>query len=289
MTKDTYHIVAFYKVTPFADCAAFQQPLKTFMIDHDVKGTVLVTPEGINGTISGLPKNVTRVIEYLRERPEFFDLTTKTSEASSHVFERTKVKHKKEVISIGCPVDAINMPGTYVPAEEWNDLIQDPEVFLLDTRNDYETHLGMFKGAVDPKIKNFKEFPDFIEKNLNPQKHKKVAMFCTGGIRCEKSTAYLRQLGYENVYHLEGGILQYFEDIPTEESLWEGECYVFDERIAVDQDLKASADSQSCPACGHALTTKDRQKPEHIPGVCCRFCSPAQPAETVETTQAPTL
>lgn len=280
----TYTILAFYKFVAFEDCAKFQPVLKQFMIDHDIKGTILVSPEGINGTISALDENAEALKAFLAKDPRFANLEYKTSHFEGHAFERTKVKHKAEIIKIGYPVNPATDAGEYVKPQDWNELISDPETILIDTRNEYEVHLGTFEGAVDPKTENFMSLPEFIEKNFDPKKHKKVAMFCTGGIRCEKSTAYMKAKGFENVYHLEGGILKYLEDIPQSESLWNGTCYVFDERVSVDHNLNPSGETSICPGCGHSLYTKDRRKPEYIHGVCCAFCPP----EKVESAHAGT-
>ncbi len=274
MPNNQFVVIAFYKFVPFPDCAKYQPRLKQEMIQHDIKGTVLVTPEGINGTISGSRESIDRIIAYFRADERFADLEFKESCWDRQPFDRAKVKQKKEVISLGYPVDPIQTVGTYVPPEEWNDLIHDPDVLLLDTRNDYETHLGTFKGAVDPKIKNFREFPQYVQENLDPAKHKKVAMYCTGGIRCEKASSYLLEKGFEQVYHLKGGILKYLEEIPDDKSEWEGTCYVFDQRVSLEHNLEKSNETSNCPACGHSLYTKDRRKPEYIPGIRCPYCPP---------------
>lgn len=284
MTKDSYILCTFYQFADFPDCAKFQPRLKKFMQDHDVKGTVLVTPEGINGTVSATVDNIKAFEDYLHSDVRFKDLSFRHSYFAAHAFGRTKVKCKKEVISLGGPVDAVRHAGQYVTTKDWNELIESDDVLLIDTRNDYEVHLGTFKNAINPQTKNFKELPKFLDENLDPKKHKRVAMFCTGGIRCEKSTAYLKERGFDDVYHLQGGILQYLEDVPEDKSLWEGSCYVFDERVALTHGLKPSGDTSICPGCGHSLYTKDRRKPDYVPGVCCSFCPPdkKQSADTAE-------
>lgn len=272
MNQNEIVIIAFYKFVSFPDCEKFQPNLKQEMIDHEIKGTVLVTPEGINGTISGSRESIDHIKEYLCADDRFANMEFKESYWDHQPFDRAKVKHKKQLISLGYDVDPNKKVGTYIPPKEWNDLINDPDVIVIDTRNDYETHLGTFENAIDPKIKNFMEFPKYVEENLDPNKHKKVAMFCTGGIRCEKASSYMLEKGFENVFHLKGGILKYFEEIDESESEWKGTCYVFDQRVSVEQNLEKSSETCNCPSCGHSLFTKDRRKPEYIPGVRCPFC-----------------
>ncbi len=271
--ENPYEVVAFYKFTSFDRVEQFLPELKQFMLDHDVLGTVLLSEEGVNGTISGRPDNMKTIIGFISEQPEFNEMISKSSWAPAHVFNRVRVKHKPELISIGADVDPINGVGTYVEPEDWNALISDPDVVLIDTRNDYEFHAGTFEGAIDPDIKRFRDLPAYLDEHLDPAKHKKVAMFCTGGIRCEKSTAYLKAKGFDEVFHLKGGILQYFEDIDTQDSKWNGECYVFDERVTVDQQLAPSPTYHACENCGHALTTKSRCHPAYRPGKACAFCA----------------
>lgn len=281
-----YKVAAFYKFFDFPECEEFRPVLRDFMLERDIKGTVLVTPEGINGTVSGTGEAIDQLITYLRADERMAALEVKYSEHEGHPFERTKVKYKQEVIKIGLPVDAVHHAGTYVKPKDWNALISDPEVLLIDTRNEYETHLGKFQGAIDPKTDTFMSLPGYLDETLDPNKHKKVAMYCTGGIRCEKSTAYLKERGFGEVYHLEGGILKYLEEVPAEESMWEGTCFVFDERVSVDHQLQASGEASRCPGCGHPLYTKDRRKAEYVHGVCCPHCPPEKiAAAKLETTK----
>jgi UPF0176 protein len=272
----TYDVVAFYKFVALDDCDTFAPLLKQAMLDRDVMGTILLAEEGINGTISGSPESIAEILDIIRTHDGLDDLPFKTSHAPTHVFNRAKVKVKPSLISLGADIDSTIDPnkevGEYVQPSDWNDLINDPEVVLIDTRNDYEYYAGTFEGAVDPKITRFRDLPDFVNNNFDPKVHKKVAMFCTGGIRCEKSTAWMLQQGFENVYHLKGGILKYLEEVPQEESKWKGDCYVFDERVGVNHDLAPSEEAKFCPGCGHALTTKLRCAPEYIPGKRCSFC-----------------
>jgi UPF0176 protein len=274
-----YDIVAFYLFTQINDCEQWAPILKQQMLNRDVMGTILLAHEGINGTISGTPRAIEEIIGMIRDHDGLAELTYKVSHAPGHVFNRAKVKVKPSLINLGPEVDLNQCVGTYVKPKDWNELISDPDVVLIDTRNDYEVHAGTFQGAVDPKIKRFRDLPDFVEQHYDPDKHKKVAMFCTGGIRCEKSTAWMLEKGFEEVYHLEGGILKYFEDVPREESMWNGDCYVFDERVGVDHDLNPSDAAKFCPGCGHALTTKLRCAPEYVPGQQCPKCLEAQAAQ----------
>lgn len=265
-------IAAFYKFADFPKYKKVQLNLKSFMQKRDVKGTILLTPEGLNGTISGSREGVDATLDYLKELKGFEDMEHKEATHHCHVFERTKVKCKNETIGIGEYCNPMEMVGEYVDSKDWNKLIE-RGVPMIDTRNDYEAHLGKFKNAIDPQTKRFKDLRKWTEENLDPAKDKEVAMYCTGGIRCEKYSSYLLSKGFEKVYHLKGGILQYLEDTPEEQSTWEGECYVFDERVAVKHGLEVSEDAENCPACGHALMTKDRVKDSYIPGVQCPFCA----------------
>ena len=274
MTPENAPIVvaAFYKFVPFSGPRHFQPQLKRFMQKHGIKGTVLLSPEGINGTVSGDREAIDRLLTYLKSDHKFTDLEHKESYFHRQPFERTKVKVKKEIISLGVDVSPQRVVGTYVEPREWNSLISDPEVITIDTRNEYEVHLGKFKGAQDPKTRNFKELPAYTQQALDPKKHSKVAMYCTGGIRCEKYSSYLKELGFQEVYHLKGGILKYLEEVPEEESLWEGECYVFDERVAVKHGLTPTDEAAICPSCGYSLFSKDRIHPAYVHGKRCAHC-----------------
>ncbi|MBK67385.1 MAG: hypothetical protein CMP22_04550 [Rickettsiales bacterium] len=272
-------VATFYGFADLTDLEDVKERYKQEMMDHDVKGTILVTPEGINATISGPRQGVDHVLAYIRSDERFADMPHKESFMEEHPFNRCKVKIKKETISIGEDV-CLSCRGDYVEPEDWNDLISDPTTLLIDTRNEYEYILGTFKGAVNPKIKNFKQFPAVMKKVLKKREKEgripqKVAMFCTGGIRCEKSTAWLKQEGFDKVYHLHGGILQYLEDVPKEESLWEGECYVFDDRVAVDHDLQPTKTAHVCPNCGGSVVAKDMLSPLFKYGKNCLSCAPS--------------
>ena len=221
-------VCALYHFVILEDFESLRGPLHKVMDDNDVKGTLLLAKEGINGTIAGTREGVDVVLTWLRKDQRLANLDTKESFDTVVPFYRTRVKLKKEIVTMGIDtIDPNHIVGTYVNAKDWNALISDPEVLLIDTRNEYEVEIGTFKNAVNPSTETFREFPKYAEKHLDPKKHKKVAMFCTGGIRCEKSTAYLKSQGFDEVYHLEGGILKYLEQVPAEKSLWEGECFVF--------------------------------------------------------------
>ncbi len=233
-----------YKFVDLPDFESLREPLKACCLEHEIKGTLHLAPEGINGTLAGTPKNIQAVLNYLRQDPRFSDLTHREYPTPALPFGRMKVKLKKEIVTFRVenahPKKAV---GTYVKPEDWNPIISDPDVFVIDTRNDYEVKIGTFKHAVDPSIKAFVDFPDYVQKHMDPKRHKKVAMFCTGGVRCEKASSYLLQENFETVYHLEGGILNYLAHVPESESLWEGECFVFDDRVAFGNELKPSQHS----------------------------------------------
>ena len=249
-----------------------QKELKEWCQQHNIKGSLLVAEEGINGTVSGTLEGVRKLKNHLEQEYNFNDLEYKESEADKHPFYRMKVKLKKEIVTLG--QDAANplkACGTYLEPKEWNKLIQDPDVVVIDTRNTYECEIGTFKGAIDPKTETFRDLPEFME-NLNLPKDKPIAMCCTGGIRCEKSTSYLKSQGYEHVYHLKGGILKYLEEVPENESLWEGDCFVFDHRIAVSHGLKTS-NYTMCYGCRHPLSQSDREHHLYEEGVSCHRCA----------------
>lgn len=227
-------IAAFYKFVPIDDTRTLRDCLRDAMKGRDMKGTILVAPEGVNGTISAAPDAMAAFLQWLRADPRFQDLVTKQASRAVHPFKRLKVKLKKEIITFPfAGADPQARVGTYVMPQDWNALITSPDVLVLDTRNAYEVQVGTFQGAVDPKMRTFTQFAEFVGSNLDPEKHRRVAMFCTGGIRCEKASAYLLSQGFPEVYHLQGGILNYLEKVPPEESLWQGACFVFDERGAV--------------------------------------------------------
>lgn len=267
-----YVICALYKFVTFEKYQAFRQPLLDFLVSQNIKGTLLLASEGINGTVAGSEEAIHTLLAWFDEQPHLFDISYKLSYSHKEPFKRTKVKLKKEIVTMG--VEGINpnqVVGTYVDPKDWNDLVNDPEVLLIDTRNDYEVAVGTFKNAINPKTESFREFPDYVKTHLDPNKHKKVAMFCTGGIRCEKSTAYLKQEGFDQVYHLKGGILKYLEDISEKETSWEGECFVFDDRVTVDHQLQPGSYDQ-CNACRLPISEADKQSPDYVQGVSCPYC-----------------
>lgn len=267
-----YIVCAMYKFVALENYEAMRQPLLEKMEEQGIKGTLLLASEGINGTVSGPREGIDNLLAYLNSDPRINPISYKESLHDEQPFYRTKVKLKKEIVTMGVEgIDPRHTVGTYVKPKDWNGLISDPDVLVIDTRNDYEIEIGTFKHAVDPKTKTFREFPDYVKDNMDPEKHKKVAMFCTGGIRCEKSTAYLKEQGFDEVYHLEGGILQYLEDVPAEESLWEGDCFVFDNRVAVNHDLQKSQ-YDACYACRLPITEEDKQSDKYEPGVSCPHC-----------------
>ena len=243
-------VTAFYKFVAIADPPALRTELLGVAQGQDVKGTILIAPEGINATIAGPDSGIRRVLAHLRADPRFADLASKESYAEQIPFGRLKLRLKREIVTLRRPeADPARRVGTYVRPENWNALIADPEVVVIDTRNAYEVGIGTFRGALDPATRAFSEFPDFVAANLDPAKHKRVAMFCTGGIRCEKASAYLLSQGFPEVYHLEGGILKYLETVPPEESVWQGECFVFDERVALEHGVRPGSHVM-CEQCG---------------------------------------
>jgi UPF0176 protein len=279
-------VCALYKFVTLEDFQSLRQPLHDVMDSHEVRGTLLLANEGINGTIAGAREGVDAVLTWLRTDPRLTDVDCKESFTDTPPFNRTKVKLKKEIVTLGVEgIDPKRVVGTYVDPTDWNALISDPEVILVDTRNNYEFQVGTFKNALNPNTESFREFPQYVKENLDPKKHKKVAMFCTGGIRCEKSTAYLKEQGFDEVYHLKGGILKYLETVPPEQTLWEGECFVFDERVTVNLQLEKGQYDQ-CNACRLPITEADKASPHYEQGVSCPHCfdkvSDAQKARFIE-------
>ncbi|MEW5009339.1 hypothetical protein A9Q80_02525 [Cycloclasticus sp. 46_83_sub15_T18] len=279
MENQHYVVCALYHFVRLDDHSALKQPLLKLMNHHGIKGTLLLAAEGINGTVAGKRKAIDHLLEWLKNKDEFKNLVCKESYVDSQPFNRTKVKLKKEIVTMGVEdIDPNDIVGTYVKPDQWNELISDPEVLLVDTRNDYEVAIGTFKGALNPVTDTFREFPEYVKNNLDNTQHKKVAMFCTGGIRCEKSTAYLKQQGFDEVYHLEGGILKYLEDVPEDNSLWEGECFVFDNRVSVDHHLEKGQYDQ-CYGCRMPITEQDKQHQHYLQGISCHHCFEKTDAE----------
>ena len=268
--------MAFYGFTAMEGLPALQQELKALAEQGSVRGTILLAEEGVNGTISGPDAGVTAVLDRLRQLPGLGGLEAKFSRAEQQTFHRLKVRLKREIVTMGCPtVKPAEQVGTYVPPEQWDALIADPDTLVVDTRNRYEVEVGSFAGAIDPGTESFREFPAWVEQTLRPlveeTQPKAIAMFCTGGIRCEKSTAYLLQQGFENVHHLQGGILKYLEEIPEERSSWQGECYVFDQRVSVNHQLQPGSYSL-CHACGLPVSPAQRLEPSYREGISCPHC-----------------
>ena len=269
-------IATYYKFVQFPEYREFQGPLRECCEANSVKGMILLAEEGVNSTMAGPRAGVDAVLDFLQSHPVIGPLTVKVSYTDENPFRRLKVRLKKEIVSLGVPdvspAAHPNNVGEYVAPEAWNDLIRDPNVVLIDTRNDYECELGTFRGAVDPRTKSFREFPEFAARELEDKKDRPIAMFCTGGIRCEKSTSYLVQQGFRKVYHLQGGILKYLETVPPERSMWEGDCFVFDRRVAVNHSLTPAEGLSTCFACRHTLTPADRQHAHFADGVSCQYC-----------------
>ncbi len=277
---NNYLIAALYQFVELPDHRAMQARLRSFCDAHAIKGTLLLASEGINGTIAGAPDAVHALLAFLRQDPRLSTLTHKESWSDQPPFVRMKVRLKKEIVTLGVPgLNPSRMAGTYVKAKDWNELISRDDVVVIDTRNTYEVRIGTFAQALDPQLAAFSDLPQWLAQQQKPggrleekdSKKPKVAMFCTGGIRCEKSTAYLRMQGFEEVYHLEGGILKYLEEVPAQSSLWQGQCFVFDERVSVGHGLVAG-DYTLCRACGEPLSEEDRRLPSFVKGVSCRHC-----------------
>ncbi len=267
-----YVVAALYKFVALPDYVALRDALYQHLVLNKVKGTLLLAEEGINGTICGTREGIDAVRQWLDADGRFGGLSYKESFADEPAFYRTKVKLKTEIVTMGVPgVNPQHIVGTYVKGDDWNRLIEDPDTILIDTRNDYEVAIGTFKNAVNPNTTSFREFPQWAADNLDKTKHKKVAMFCTGGIRCEKSTAYLKEQGFDEVYHLDGGILKYLEEMPEDNSLWQGECFVFDQRVAVKHGLEQGSYDQ-CYACRMPLSQADMQSDKYIKGMSCPHC-----------------
>lgn len=272
-------IIALYRFVSLPDFESLREPLLEQCTRLHIKGTLLLAAEGINGTIAGSREGIDSLLSYLKQDARFDGIDCKESYESDTPFYRMKVKLKKEIVTMGVEsIDPTHVVGTYVEPTEWNQLINDPDVTLVDTRNYYETAIGTFKGAKDPETTTFREFPDYVERALDPTKNKKVAMFCTGGIRCEKSTAYLKEQGFDEVYHLKGGILNYLEQVDPADSLWEGECFVFDNRVAVNHKLEKGSFDQ-CHGCRHPITEQDKLSEQYLPGVACPRCYDSQTPE----------
>jgi UPF0176 protein len=275
-------VAAFYKFVEIDDAGALQEELRAACEGHALKGTILIANEGINATVSGADTQIGAFIETLRADPRFSDLTVKLSIADGHPFQRLKVKIKPEIVTLGVPnVRAFAETGKRVEPEEWNALISDPGVLVIDTRNDYEFEIGTFEGACNPGTRAFRDFPEFVARELGSDRSKKIAMFCTGGIRCEKASAWLLSEGFANVYQLDGGVLKYLERIPAEESMWRGECFVFDERVALMHGVQ-QGHHMLCSRCGRPMRADCELARE-------QFCVRCKPASRSASPAKPTL
>ena len=280
-------VAALYRFTRFTDVAALRAPLDAICREHKVRGTLLIAPEGINGTIAGPRAGIASVVAHIRALPGCADLEVKLSSAATMPFHRLKVRVKREIVTMGEPdVDPRASAGTYVEADAWNALIADPDTIVIDTRNDYEVAIGTFAGAINPNTASFRDFPAWFrgarDELLGSGRQLRVAMFCTGGIRCEKSTAFLKQEGVEDVHHLKGGILKYLELVPEEASLWRGECFVFDERVAIGHGL-ARGTHELCRACRRPLSKEDLASPHYEAGTSCGACHAVRSDEQRES------
>ena len=270
-------VAAFYRFTAMAELPDLRDALQALAAAEQVRGTILLAEEGVNGTISGPQAGVQRLLGRLRQCPGLAPLEAKVSWAPQQAFHRLKVRLKREIVTMGCPtVKPAEQVGTYVSPQQWDALIRDPDTLVVDTRNAYEVAVGTFAGAIDPGTESFREFPAWVDRELRPlveqRQPKAIAMFCTGGIRCEKSTAFLKAEGIEDVYHLQGGILKYLETVPAEESLWEGECFVFDQRVTVGHGLREGTHTL-CHACRRPILPEDRARAEFEEGVSCHHCA----------------
>ncbi|MGV8933637.1 MAG: rhodanese-related sulfurtransferase [Gallionellaceae bacterium] len=272
MPNNTIVVAALYKFADLPDYGVMHAAVVEFCTRHELYGTLLLAEEGINGTVAGGRGEIDALMKFLKSDQRLADLEWKESYTDKIPFIRMKVKLKKEIVTLG--ISGINpnkTVGTYVSPEDWNALIADPEVLVIDTRNKYECDIGTFQGALDPHTATFREFPEYVRQNINPAKHKKVAMFCTGGIRCEKASSYMLEQGFEQVYHLQGGILKYLEKVPVEESLWQGECFVFDQRVTVAHGLKAG-DYVLCHGCRQPVAPEETKSEEYVEGISCPGC-----------------
>lgn len=268
----TYTVAALYHFTRLSDYSALRAPLQDMCNLLEIKGTILLAREGINGTVAGSDAAVTELMTYLKADPRLAELDYKLSHATDCPFYRMKVRLKKEIVTLGVDgVDPTETVGTYVDPQDWNALISDPDVVLIDTRNDYEVEIGTFQGAINPQTETFRDFPAWVEANKDKLNKPKVAMFCTGGIRCEKASSFMLKNGYDDVYHLKGGILKYLETQPEKDSMWDGSCFVFDQRVAVEHHLVES-DYDQCYACRYPLTAEQMASPLYVKGVSCPRC-----------------
>ncbi len=265
-------VAALYRFCRLDDYESLRAPLAAFCCGRGIKGTLLLANEGINGTVAGTSEAIAALIDTLTSLPALTGLEVKYSSASEMPFYRMKVRLKREIVTMGVDgIDPTASAGTYVEASDWNALISHPDTMVIDTRNDYEVKLGTFEGAVDPQTHSFRDFPAWAEQHRDQFAGKKLAMFCTGGIRCEKATAYVKSLGFDEVFHLKGGILNYLEQVPADQSRWRGECFVFDERVGVTHGL-VEGEAELCRACRRPMTLEERRSPKYREGISCERC-----------------
>jgi UPF0176 protein len=265
-------VAAFYQFVSLPDFVEQRRPLLAYCQAQGIRGTILLAAEGINGTIAGSRQAIDAVLAFLRADSRLANLEHKESYTDALPFDRLKVRLKREIVTLGLPeVDPTQQIGTYVSPQAWNALLADPEVTVIDTRNDYEVAIGSFRGAQNPQTQSFRQFPEYVRRHLHLSQHKKVALFCTGGIRCEKASALMLAQGFEQVYHLKGGILRYLEEVPAEESQWQGECFVFDQRVAVQHGLAAGT-HEICLSCGHPIAAVDKASLQYQAGISCPHC-----------------
>ena len=272
--KNEILVAALYKFVEIDDLLSLQSNLYEICEKNNIMGTILIANEGINGTISGKTNEINQTISLLKSDKRFTNIEIKYSSSDKQPFHRMKVRLKKEIVTIGLPeINPNNKVGTYVKPDDWNDLISDPNVVVIDTRNKYETKIGSFQNALDPETSSFREFPDWVKKFKSSKENanKKIAMFCTGGIRCEKASSLMKEEGFEDVYHLQGGILKYLETIDKENSLWNGECFVFDQRVCLTDELEVGS-YKMCFACRMPITEEEMQNEKYIEGISCIYC-----------------
>ena len=265
-------VAAVYKFVHLPDYREIRRELSAVCKENQVKGTILLAEEGINGTVAGSRAGIDNLMRFLARDMRFDHLEYKESYAAMIPFHRMKIKLKKEIVTMGrADIAPASLSGKRVTVDQWNGLITDPEVLVIDIRNHYEYEVGTFLNAISPELRSFREFPGYVQNRLDPEKHRKIAMFCTGGIRCEKASAFMLQQGFAEVYQLQGGILRYLEDVKPEENLWQGECFVFDGRVAVDGELRTGQHEQ-CYSCRHPLSQQDRQSDKYEQGISCPYC-----------------
>jgi len=267
-----YTLATFYKFYEWPEFEEYKDALVSRCKELEIKGTILLAAEGINATITGSDESVKKILNYLQSTEKPGDFEVKFSYSDDEPFKRLKIKLKREIVTMGVTeVDPKQAVGKYVTPAEWDKLTSDPNVTVIDTRNDYEVEIGTFKNATNPNTETFRDFPEYVKNNLDPEKNQKVALFCTGGIRCEKATSYMIENGFDEVYHLEGGILKYLEQVPEEKSSWEGECYVFDDRVTVVHNLEQGTHSK-CTGCGMPLSPEELESEQYEEEICCPKC-----------------